>query len=87
MKNYKDSNNNIWSFENDCFDEDGKCTNKYVLKAIKENNLVEIADEEYNAHLAQKEIERLEEETIKKELAEAEKLIEFFETLSKLGLI
>ena len=32
MKKYKDSNNEIYAFEDDCFDEKGNCINEIVKK-------------------------------------------------------
>ena len=46
MKEFKNENNMIYSFDLNCFDEEGKCKNEWALKVIQENNLVEITEEE-----------------------------------------
>ena len=64
-----------------------KGTGENTEKIISENSLVEMTNEEYNTRLAEKlaEQERLAIE--QKELNEANKLIEFFELASKLGMM
>ena len=46
MKEFKNANNMIYAFDDNCFDENGKCINEYALKVIEENSLVEITEEE-----------------------------------------
>ena len=31
MKHYKNEKNKLWAFDDDCFDEEGKCINEYAL--------------------------------------------------------
>ena len=62
MKNFKNSANIIFAFDNDCFDEEGKCINEFALKVIDENNLVEITKEEADAIRNYKSSEQLAEE-------------------------
>jgi len=49
MKNYKNPENKVFSFDLDCFNEKGECTNEYALKVIEENSLIEITKEEAEA--------------------------------------
>ena len=46
MKHFKNEENKIWAFDDDCFDEQGNCINEYALKVIEENNLISITHEE-----------------------------------------
>ena len=46
MKYFKNGNNELFGFEDDCFDEEGKCNNEYASKVIQENKLIEITEEE-----------------------------------------
>lgn len=46
MKTYKNSNDGIFEFEDDCFDEDGKIINSTVEKIITVNELISITSEE-----------------------------------------
>ena len=62
MKNFKNSANTIFAFDDDCFDEEGKCINEYALKVIEENNLIEITQEEAEAIRNYKSPEQLAEE-------------------------
>ena len=62
MKNYKNLENKLWAFDDDCFNEEGKCINEWALKVIKENNLVEITKEEADAIINLKTAEQLSEE-------------------------
>ena len=91
MKNYRNLNGEIFSFDLDCFDKNRKCINEYALKVIEENNLVAMTEEEYAEIQAKKEAERLAEEeklTIEqKEINKANKLIEFYELAIELGLM
>ena len=62
MKNYKNTENKVFSFDDDCFDENGKCINEYALKVIEENSLVEITEEEAEIIRNYKTAEQLAEE-------------------------
>ena len=46
MKNFKNKENTLFGFDDDCFNDEGQCINEYALKVIEENNLVEITEEE-----------------------------------------
>ena len=89
MKHYKNEKNKLWAFDDDCFDEEGKCINEYALKVIEENSLIEITKEEEEIIRNYKSIEQLAEEeakaTEKAELEQAEKDAEFLEMLEKWG--
>ena len=91
MKEFKNENNMIYHFENDCFNENGECINKYALKIIEEHKLVEITNEEAEEIRNYKSPEQLAEEeslvTKQIELAKAQKLTEFYEIATELGLI
>ena len=62
MKHYKNEKNKLWAFDDDCFDEEGKCINEYALKVIEENSLIEITKEEEEIIRNYKSIEQLAEE-------------------------
>ena len=62
MKKYKDSNNEIYAFDDDCFDEKGQVINEIVEKIINENSLIEITQEEADAIRNYKSSEQLAEE-------------------------
>ena len=62
MKEFKNENNIIYHFDDDCFDEEGKCINEYALKVIQENNLIEITEEEAGAIRNYKSAEQLAED-------------------------
>ena len=62
MKNFKNKENTLFGFDDDCFDENGKCINEYAFKVIKENNLVKITKEEADAIRNYKSSEQLAEE-------------------------
>ena len=62
MKHYKNTENKVFGFDDNCFDEEGKCINEYALKVIEENNLVEITQEEAEAIRNYKSPEQLAEE-------------------------
>ena len=62
MINYKNEENGIFEFDDDCFDENGKCINEYAFKVIKENSLVKITKEEADVIRNYKSSEQLAEE-------------------------
>ena len=62
MRNFKNKENTLFGFDDDCFDENGKCINEYALKVIQENNLVEITEEEAEIIRNYKTAEQLAEE-------------------------
>ena len=62
MKYYKNIESKLWAFDDDCFDENGKCINEYAFKVIKENSLVEITEEEAEIIRNYKTAEQLAEE-------------------------
>ena len=62
MKEFKNENNVLFGFDDDCFNEHGECINIWALKVIKENNLVEITKEEADAIRNLKTAEQLAEE-------------------------
>ena len=62
MKYYKNTESKLWAFDDDCFDENGKCINEYALKVIEENSLVEITEEEAEIIRNYKTAEQLAEE-------------------------
>ena len=62
MKYYKNIESKLWAFDDDCFDENGKCINEYAFKVIKENNLVKITKEEADAIRNYKSPEQIAEE-------------------------
>ena len=62
MKNFKNKENALFGFDDDCFDVDGKCINEYALKVIEENSLIEITKEEAEAIRNYKSPEQIAEE-------------------------
>ena len=62
MKNFKNKENTLFGFDDDCFDENGKCINEYALKVIEENSLIEITKEEAEAIRNYKSPEQIAEE-------------------------
>lgn len=49
MKHYKNSNNETYSFEDDCFDSERNAINETVETIINEKELIEISEEEYQS--------------------------------------
>ena len=74
MKEFKNANNMIYAFDDNCFDENGKCINEFALKVIEENSLIEITKEEEEAIRNYKSIEQLAEEERLSKLPSAEEL-------------
>lgn len=62
MKKYRDLNNVIWEFEDNCFDKEGQVINEYVEKKIELNLLLPCTDEEAEAIRNYKSAEQLAEE-------------------------
>ena len=62
MKKYKDLNNIIWEFEDNCFDEKGQVINEIVIEKIELNSLVSVTDEEADEIRNYKSSEQLAEE-------------------------
>ena len=62
MKKYKDLNNGIWLFEDNCFDDEGQVINKYVIEKIKLNSLAQCTDEEVDEIINYKSPEQIAEE-------------------------
>ena len=93
MKEFKNENNMIYAFDDDCFDENGKCINKYALKVIQENNLIEIMEEEAEAIRNYKSPEQLAEEVrlaklpTQEDILNAKIELKALELLSQLELI
>ena len=93
MKNYKNIESKLWAFDDDCFDEDGKCINEYALKVIQENKLVEITHEEteeiinYKTHEQIAEAERLAKLPSQEDILNAKIELKALELLSQLELI
>ena len=93
MKEFKNENNMIYPFDDDCFDEEGKCTNEYALKVIQENNLIEITEEEAEAIRNYKSTEQIAEEERLAKLPSQEDILnakielKALELLSQLELI
>ena len=93
MKEFKNENNIIYHFDDDCFDEEGKCINEYALKVIQENNLVEITQEEAEEIRNYKSPEQLAEEERLAKLPSQDEILNdkitlrALELISELGLI
>ena len=93
MKKFRDFKNEIYYFEDECFDEKGNCINEFSLKVIEENNLVEITGEEEEAIRSYKTPEQLvEEERLAKlptqeDILSAKIELKALELLSQLELI
>ena len=87
MKEFRDKNNMIYIFDDDCFNEEGKCSNEYASKVIEENNLVEITQEEAEAIRNYKSLEQLAEEERLAKLPSQEEVLNYKITLRALELI
>ena len=93
MKNFKNLEDEIFCFDLDCFDEEGKCINEYALKVIEENSLIEITEEEADAIRNHKSPEQIvEDERLAKLLSEEEREkikieIVALDLLTELGVI
>ena len=93
MKYFKNKENQVYAFDDDCFDEEEKCINQWALKVIEENNLIPITHEEAEAVRNYKSAEQLvEEERISKlptqeDVLNAKIEIKALELLSQLELI
>jgi len=93
MKNFKNKENTLFGFDDDCFDENGKCINEYAFKVIQENNLVEITKEEAEAIRNYKSPEQLSEEErlaklpTQEDILNAKIELKALELLSQLELI
>ena len=87
MKNFKNKENKLWVFDDDCFDELGNCVNKYALKVIEDNNLIEITKEEADAIINYKSPEQIAEEERFAKLPSEEEILNDKITLKALELI
>lgn len=89
MKDYKNEENILWGFEDDCFDEKGNVKNKIVKEIIETEKLIFITPQDAEVLRNYKSLEQLaEEERLAKEyeeLKEAEELTSLYEKLAKLG--
>ena len=75
MKEFKNENNMIYPFDDDCFNEHGECINEYALKVIEDNNLIPITHEEAEAIRNYKSAEQLAEEERLEKLPNQEEVL------------
>lgn len=93
MKNFKNVNNILFMFEDDCFDENGQVINKIAKKIINENSLIEITQEEaeeianYKTPEQILEIERLTKLPTEAEILDDKITLKALELITELGLI
>ena len=93
MKNYKNLEDKVFSFDDDCFDEHGECINEYALKVIEDNNLVPVTKEEvevirnYKSPEQIAEEERLAKLPTQEDILNAKIELKALELLSQLELI
>jgi hypothetical protein len=52
MKYFKNSKDELWAFENECFDQNGNCINHIASRIINSESLVEITYDEFNVIIA-----------------------------------
>ena len=52
MKYFKNSKDELWAFEDECFDQTGDCINYIASQIINSEALVEITYDEFNAIIA-----------------------------------
>ena len=74
MKDFKNIKNELFAYDEDCFDEEGQATNEIVEKIIQKNNLIEITHEEADAIRNYKSPEQIAEEERLAKLPTAEEL-------------
>ena len=92
MKHFKNEENKIWAFDDDCFDENGQVINEYALKVIEENNLISITHEEsevirnYKIQEQIAEEDRLSKLPTQEEIEDAKLTVKILE-MKELGLI
>lgn len=87
MKYYNNTNNELFAFEDDCFDQEGKVINITVKNLIESNSLTELSDKEYTTIILKNQANREEESTAQAELVQAEKDAEFLEQAIKWGMM
>jgi hypothetical protein len=61
MKYFKNSKDELWAFENECFDQNGNCINHIASQIINSESLVEITYDEFNAIITIKNSNNVEE--------------------------
>ena len=92
MKEFRDKNNMIYIFDDDCFDENDQAINEYALKVIEENNLISITHEEaevirnYKSQEQIAEEDRLSKLPTQEEIEDAKLTVKILE-MKELGLI
>ena len=90
---FKNENNMIYAFDDDCFDEKGQVINEWAIQKIKEHSLVQITDEEAEATINYKSPEQIAEEERLNKLPSQEDILnarielKSLELLSQLELI
>lgn len=52
MKYFKNSEDKLWAFEDECFNQIGDCINYIASQIISSESLVEITYDEFNAIIA-----------------------------------
>ncbi len=52
MKYFKNSKEELWAFEDECFDQNGNCINHIASQVINSESLVEITYDEFNVIIA-----------------------------------
>lgn len=93
MKHYKNTNNESFAFDLDCFDEKGQATNEIVKKIIVEKGLIEITSEEaeeirnYKSPKQIAEEERLEKLPSQDEILNDKITLKALELITELGLV
>ena len=87
MKNYKNEQNQVYAFDDDCFDENGQVINEVAKKIINDNSLVKITEEEADAIRNYKSPEQLAEEERLAKLPSQEEILSDKITLKALELI
>ena len=61
MKYFKNSKDELWAFEDECFNQNGNCINHIAYQVINSKSLVEITYDEFNAIIAINESKNVQE--------------------------
>ena len=61
MKYFKNNEDKLWAFEDECFDQNGNCINSIASQVINSESLVEITYDELNTIIAANESNNVQE--------------------------
>jgi len=52
MKYFKNNEDKLWAFDDECFNQNGNCINYIASQTINSESLIEITYDEFNALVA-----------------------------------